>query len=216
MLIIFDLDGTLIDSSQDLAISTNATRAHFGLPALSQAVINSYVGNGAGVLVEKAMGSQTARETVADALTFFLQYYRTHSLQHTRLYDGIRAALEALAEEHDLSVLTNKPQKISFDILAALGVQKFFRRVIGGDSLERKKPDPMGILELMREADTSNEATLMVGDSSVDVLTARNAGVRSCGVRWGFQPDTFEAVSPDFQIHTPGELSAIVFTLISE
>ncbi len=176
-------------------------------------MINSYVGNGAAVLIEKAMGSQTPRETVAEALAFFLKYYRSHSLQHTRLYDGVGAVLESLAADHNLSVLTNKPQKISFDILGALRVQKFFQRVIGGDTLSEKKPNPAGILELMADAGADTHSTLMVGDSSVDVLTARNAGVRSCGVRWGFQPDTFDAVPPDFEIDAPDELLSAISKL---
>jgi len=207
LLIIFDLDGTLIDSSRDLAISTNATRARFGLPPLDQQVVNSYVGNGAAVLVRRAMEPVMQEEQVAEALAFFLSYYRAHAVEHTRLYPGVRELVEALAAaRHELGVLTNKPEKISFDILAALGVQHHFFRIYGGNTFPDKKPHPAGILNLREEAGVAASATLMVGDSSVDVETARNAGVRSCGVMWGFQPETFQAVVPDFLIDEPRQL----------
>ncbi len=207
MLIIFDLDGTLIDSSRDLAISTNATREHFGLPALDQQTINSYVGNGAAVLVRRAMGSEIPETQQAEALEFFMGYYRAHSLEHTRLYDGVADLVVKLASEnHRLGVLTNKPERISFDILGALGIGRYFFRVYGGNSLPEKKPNPVGIYRLMEEAAVPAGATLMVGDSSVDIQTARNAKVKSCGVTWGFQPETFETTAPDVVIDTPGEL----------
>lgn len=210
MLIIFDLDGTLIDSSRDLGISTNATRAQFGLPPLEQHVVNSYVGNGAAVLVQRAMGPGVSVERAGEALNFFLKYYRAHSLEHTRLYPGVREALDALAAEANvLGVLTNKPEKISRDILAGLGVGERFFRIYGGNTFAEKKPDPKGILTMRDEAAVDLADTLMVGDSRVDIETARNAGVASCGVTWGFQPETFEAVPPDFLIDRPAELLAL-------
>jgi len=206
-LIIFDLDGTLIDSSQDLAISMNATREHFGLAPIDPALIYSYVGNGAGVLVRRALGAEASEEMVAEGLRFFLKFYRAHALEHTVLYPGMREAVEALAGAgHRLAVLTNKPVRISFDIVEALGLGKCFARVYGGDSFANKKPDPIGIATLMVETGTRASETVMVGDSGVDVQTARNAGVRSCGVAWGFQPEAFAVDKPDVLIQTPGEL----------
>ncbi len=211
MLIILDLDGTLIDSSRDLAISTNATREQFGLTPLPQETINSYVGNGAAVLVRRAMGVEASDENVAHALAYFLEYYRTHALEHTRLYEGIREMIEEMAAQgHRLAVLTNKPRKISFDILEALWIEHFFFLVYGGDSLVNKKPDPEGILRIAQEAGCALGQTLMVGDSRVDIETARNAGVRSCGVAWGFQPETFPESVPDFLIERPDELFAVI------
>lgn len=207
MLIIFDLDGTLIDSSTDLAISMNATRKHFGLAPLDPTLIYSYVGNGAGVLVRKAMGPNVSEEAVQDALKFFLSFYRMHALEHTKLYPGVRELVEMLFEAgHKLAVLTNKPVRISFDIIGALGLQSYFMRVYGGDSFPRKKPDPIGAVELIREAGVTESETLIVGDSGVDVQTARNAGVRSCGVTWGFQPEAFEVDPPDLLIRDPRQL----------
>ncbi len=211
MLIIFDLDGTLIDSAEDLAISMNATRQYFGMPALDPAVINSYVGNGAAVLVRRGLGTDASDALVAEGLEFFLKYYRRHALEHTQLYPGIRELVEELsAKGHELAVLTNKPVKISVDIVGGLGLGKHFPRVYGGDSFPRKKPDGIGIATLMSEADFSTDETLMVGDSGVDIQTARNAGVRSCGVAWGFQPEAFQIDVPDVVIREPRDLLSVV------
>ena len=200
----------MIDSSRDLAISTNATRAEYGLPPLSQEVINSYVGNGAATLVKRAMGSGFSDEQGAEALGFFLRYYRAHSLEHTRLYEGVRETIADLATAHKLAALTNKPQKISFDILGALGVQQYFFRTVGGDTLPEKKPGPAGIFALMHEAHTEKTATCMIGDSHVDVETARRAGVSSCGVLWGLQPASLRETAPDYTIERPDELIEVV------
>ena len=211
MLIIFDLDGTLIDSAEDLAISMNATRQHFGMEPLDQTLISSYVGNGAAVLVRRALGPEASEALIAEALAFFLKFYRAHALEHTRLYPGVRELVEQLsAAGHELAVLTNKPVKISADIVAALGLKKHFPRVYGGDSFARKKPDPIGIETLMSEANIAAEETMMVGDSGVDIQTARNAGVRSCGVAWGFQPEAFKIDAPDVLIGEPAELLQVV------
>ena len=180
------------------------------MPPLEQQVINSYVGNGAAVLVKKAMGADASEDRVAEALACFLRYYRAHSLEHTRLYEGVREAIEAVATEHELAVLTNKPQKISFDILGALKVQRYFFRTIGGDTLPEKKPAATGILALMREANAGRAATLKIGDSQVDVESARNAGVGSCGVLWGLQPESLRAARPDYLIEEPFELLDVV------
>ena len=207
MLIIFDLDGTLIDSSKDLAISMNATREHFGLLPLDPNLIFSFVGNGAYMLVRRALAPDATEELVQEALAFFLKFYRSHALEYTQLYPHIRETLEKLtAAGHKLAVLTNKPQRISFDIIAALGLKDCFFRIYGGDSLSAKKPDPVGILTLVRETGSSAADTVMVGDSAVDVQTARNAFVKSCGVSWGFQPETFQNNPPDMLVENASDL----------
>jgi phosphoglycolate phosphatase len=207
LLIIFDLDGTLIDSSRDLVISVNAMRDHLGLPALDPLLIHSYVGNGAAMLVKRALGPSVTDEVAEHGLVYFLKYYRAHALQHTRCYDGIPGLLRELFDQgHKLAILTNKPVKISTDIVAALNIGQYFFRIYGGDSLFAKKPDPEGIRLLREEANEPSGNTLMVGDSAVDVQTARNAGVRCCGVNWGIQPESFELNPPDFLIQSPREL----------
>jgi len=177
------------------------------MQALDPELIYSYVGNGAAVLVRKAFGAEADEQLVDEGLRFFLKYYRAHALEHTRLYPGVREMVEALAGAgHRLAVLTNKPVKISFDIVHALGLGPYFTHVYGGDSFPQKKPDPVGIAALMSETGAAAAETWMVGDSGVDVQTARNAGVRSCGVAWGFQPGAFEADPPDILISEPAEL----------
>ena len=207
MLLIFDLDGTLIDSAEDLAISVNSTLRNFHRQELHRDVIQSYVGDGAATLVRRAFGEDTPEETFAAGLAFFLKYYRAHALEHTKLYPGIREVVEDLAARHSLAVLTNKPEKISVDIIRALGLAKCFPRVYGGDRFtSKKKPDPVGIEALIEDTGIIRSETMMIGDTSIDVQTARNAGVRSCGVGWGFRPGSFESVPPDILVHRPEEL----------
>jgi len=207
-LVIFDLDGTLIDSSVDLANAVNAARGNLGLPPMEHAKVYSYVGNGAPVLIRKALGPEFPANVVADALEFFIEYYRNHKLDNTVLYPGLREALERFRERGiQMAVLTNKPVNISRAIVEGLGLDEHFRSVYGGNSFENKKPHPVGVETLMAETGASREQTLMVGDSSVDVQTARNAQVTSCGVTWGFQPETFADCPPDFLIHNPEELA---------
>jgi len=213
LLIVFDLDGTLIDSAVDLAISVNATLAHLDLPPLDEKVIHSYVGNGASVLVRRSLGPEASDELHKRALDFFLKYYRVHALANTRLYEGIREELDLFADaRYQMAVLTNKPVKISRDILGALGLAQHFPLVYGGDSFVTKKPDPEGLLALLKETQTPVEQAWMVGDSQVDIQTAKNAGVKSCGVKWGFQPEACAAENPDVLIDEPGQL----FKFLSE
>ena len=210
-LFIFDLDGTLIDSKLDLAHAVNATRAHLSLPPLRHELIYSYVGNGAPMLVRRALGEGTPEETVERALKFFLAYYRDHMLDYTVLYPGVKETLKKLDNgERRLAVLTNKPVRISGAILDGLGVGAHFFRVYGGNSFEQKKPHPVGIETLMRETGIAKDRTLMVGDSAVDVLTARNAGIPCCGVTYGFQPEGLESEPPDFLIERMDQIFTVL------
>jgi phosphoglycolate phosphatase len=200
-LVIFDLDGTLVDSKLDLAHAVNATRAHMGLSPLEHELIYSYVGNGAPVLMRRAMEPDTPDAEVERALEFFLAYYREHMLDYTVLYPGVRETLQKLDNgKRRLAVLTNKPVRISVGILDGLGVGSHFFRVYGGNSFEQKKPHPIGVETLLLESGARKERTLMVGDSAVDIRTARNAGISSCGVTYGFQPETLQTDPPDFLI----------------
>ncbi len=197
-LLIFDLDGTLIDSRLDLAHSVNATRTFAGRQPLEHDLIYSYVGEGAPVLIQRALGPEATDAEVARALEFFLEYYRNHALDYTVLYPGIRDSLERLhANGDNLAVLTNKPVRISHLVMNGLGLGHLFFQIYGGNSFDFKKPHRIGIDTLRAESGASAEETWMVGDSYVDVLTARNAGVASCGVAWGFQPESFVPYPPD-------------------
>jgi phosphoglycolate phosphatase len=197
-LLIFDLDGTLIDSRLDLANAVNATRVHLGMSPIENERVYSYVGNGAPVLIRRALGEQATEAEIEEALEFFLEYYREHELDHTVLYPGVRESLDRFrAAGKQMAVLTNKPVRMSTAIVEGLGVGGHFFRVYGGNSFEFKKPNPVGVEALMREAGVEREGALMIGDSSVDVHTARNAGIRCCGVTYGFQPETLADPAPD-------------------
>jgi len=200
-LVIFDLDGTLIDSRLDLAHAVNATRAEMGRGPLAHELVFSYVGNGAPVLIRRAMGPEASDDEVKAALEFFLDYYRKHAIDRTELYPGVRESIERLGEAGiPMAVLTNKPVRISKSILDHFGLLSAMLAVYGGNSFEHKKPHPIGVETLRAEACAKPEETWMVGDSYVDVQTARNAGVSSCGVTYGFQPETFREFPPDVMV----------------
>jgi phosphoglycolate phosphatase len=200
-LLIFDLDGTLIDSKLDLAAAVNATRTHAGMTPLENEMVYSYVGEGAPTLIRRALGPGASDGDVQSALEFFLAYYNEHLVDHTVLYPGVRETLARLASAGiKMAVLTNKPVRMSRLIVEALGVGKHFRQVYGGNSFEQKKPHPVGVDKLIAECEAGRERTMMVGDSAVDIRTARNAGIRSCGVTYGFQPETLEDHPPDLLV----------------
>ena len=211
-LVLFDLDGTLIDSERDLAASVNAMLVKYGRRELPMEVIGTYIGDGAPMLIRRALGDPSDRDFLQEALNYFLLHYREHKLDSTRPYAGIQSALEQIGESDGLSrklaVLTNKPVRVSRDILAGLGLAGNFFQVYGGNSFETKKPDPLGANILMKEAGVAPEETVMVGDSQVDILTARNAGLWSVGVTYGFAPRTLVEVVPDVLVDSPAELAA--------
>ena len=207
-LVIFDLDGTLIDSELDLAASVNAMLRHYGRKELPIQVIGTYIGDGAPMLIRRALGDPADREFLQDALNYFLAYYRDHKLDNTYPYEGIKEALQQIGNgDRKLAVLTNKPVRASQGILAGLGLADDFFQIYGGNSFETKKPDPLGANILMRETSAEPDETVMVGDSGVDILTARNAGLWSVGVTYGFAPHTLEEVPPDVLVDTPAELA---------
>lgn len=208
-LLIFDLDGTLIDSRLDLANAVNATRAETGKPPLEHSLVYSYVGNGAPVLIRKAMGPEASEAEVKDALRFFLDYYRDHAVDATGLYPGVRESLDRLyAAGMQLAVLTNKPVRISEAIMKHFGLDSMLIRIYGGNSFEQKKPHPVGIDTLRAETGVGAEQTWMVGDSIVDMQTARNAGVLACGVTYGFQPETLRECPPDLLVDRMEDFAA--------
>jgi phosphoglycolate phosphatase len=214
-LLVFDLDGTLVDSRLDLIHSVNAMLRHIGRPELDGDVVASYVGDGAPALVRRALGDTDDEALLQRALEYFLGYYRLHKLDHTTVYEGIPELLSALAHPSNgarrtMAVLSNKPVNPSRDILRALGLGDFFRSVYGGNSFPTKKPDPLGVLTILGEAGIAADKALMVGDSSVDVLTGRNAGMWTCGVTYGFAPQTLADVPPDVLIESPRELRELL------
>lgn len=226
-LLIFDLDGTLIDSRLDLIKSVNAALRHIGRPELEGDVIASYVGDGAPALMQRAVGEGCHESVLNSALEFFLTYYRQHKLDHTTLYEGVSEVLAELSQpprqgpDHGLAqtdqrairrkmaVLTNKPVNPSRDILRAFGLSSHFFRIYGGNSFATKKPHPMGVQALLDEAGVLPEEALMIGDSAVDVMTGRNAGLWTCGVSYGFAPHTLSEIAPDVLVDAPREIGEI-------
>jgi phosphoglycolate phosphatase len=211
-LLIFDLDGTLIDSRQDLVSAVNAMRTHFGMDELSKERVSSYVGNGAPVLIKRSLGGEPGEEEFQPALAFFMEYYAAHDLEQTTLYPGVREMLDRCqAAGKRMAVLTNKPIEMSLHILEGLGVGGYFFRVLGGNSFEQKKPHPIGVEALMREAGVDRARTMMVGDSAVDVATARNAGIACCGVTYGFQPESLRDAAPELLVDRIEDFTSWLF-----
>jgi phosphoglycolate phosphatase len=223
-LLVFDLDGTLIDSAQDLCNSVNATLQHFGHAALKDTEIAGFIGDGALMLVRrafvKAYDGAVDEEFLQTAYLFFLEYYRAHKLDFTYAYEGVLEALAALRDLHDqprtqrtMAVLTNKPVRPARDICAALGLAPYFLQIYGGNSFASKKPNPEGLLALMAEAGAAPRETVLIGDSHVDVLTARNGGAWAIGCTFGLAPESLTTIQPDVLVDSPGDWTAALSPL---
>ena len=185
-LLVFDLDGTLIDSRRDLADSTNELLAAHGAPPLPLEAVAGFVGDGARVLVERALAASGLALDLDRALADFLAIYDRRLLVHTRPYPGIVTALERVAVRAAMAVLTNKPGRPTRALLDAFHLTRLFQWIVGGDGDAPRKPDPASLLRMMHEAGVTRDATLMIGDSMVDVETARRAGARILVARYGF------------------------------
>jgi phosphoglycolate phosphatase len=220
-LLIFDLDGTLIDSREDLANSINAMLIHFGKKELPHEVIASYIGDGAPMLVRRSLGDPDDENFVQDAMLYFLSWYREHKLDTTYVYEGVKEALNAIQKSRNgasaqgtpslkMAVLSNKPVGPSRAIVEALGLGQYFFQVYGGNSFHTKKPDPTGVQALLEEAEVAAEETVIIGDSDIDVLTARNSGIYSVGVTYGLAPHTLQDAPPDVLIDHPRELADVL------
>jgi phosphoglycolate phosphatase len=197
-LFVFDLDGTLADTRADLAGSVNHALAGLGLPALDLETVTRFVGDGARVLLERALGPSGTPERVDSALGEFLEHYTGACTRATRLYPGVREAIETLrGRGKDLAVLTNKPILHSRKILSSLGLEESFARIVGGDTAPEKKPDPRGLLSILGELGRPTCRALFIGDSAVDARTARAAGVRWAWFRGGFLAEAPRDPPPD-------------------
>jgi phosphoglycolate phosphatase len=187
---------------------------HFHRPELPGDVIAGYVGDGAPMLIRRALGDPDEESFVQEALEYFLSYYRVHKLDNTHDYPGVREALEAIRDgqngsERRMAVLSNKPVNPSRAIVDALGLGEFFIRVYGGNSFHTKKPDPLGVRTLLEETGIRSDEAVIIGDSSIDVITGRNAELWTCGVTYGFSPRTLDDAPPDVLVDSPKELGEI-------
>ena len=207
--LVFDLDGTLIDSKQDLVVSVNATLRAIGREELPAELVASYVGSGAPVLISRALGGAPDAEELQRALKFFLAHYEEHKLDYTRAYPGVREALQELRGV-PMAVLTNKPVNISVGILEELGLAEFFKAIYGGNSFTTKKPDPLGANTILGEFGVAGREAAMVGDSEVDVQTARNAGMIAAIVNFGFGVHDRRAYPADVYLDRMEELAGLV------
>jgi phosphoglycolate phosphatase len=234
-LIVFDLDGTLIDSSVDLCNAVNAALSFSGRPPLPNALIETYIGDGAAMLIRRALGDPGDLDSMHPdggtsvfpaTFEFFLEYYRDHKLDHTRCYDGVIEALQkirSIEPSLPMAVLSNKPVHPSREICAALGLSPFFFQIYGGNSFEDKKPEPTGLLKLMEEASSlfpgqslestpiQPHETVMIGDSDVDIRTARRCGARSIGCTFGLAPAALAASMPDVTVDDPSQWPEALF-----
>jgi phosphoglycolate phosphatase len=217
-LVIFDLDGTLIDSRLDLVRSVNAALRHIGRPELPDDVIAGYVGDGAPILIQRALGGEAVDEAIVrQGLQFFLSYYREHKLDHTTVYHGVHEALAHIqraslgtsnGKPRKMAVLSNKPVGPSRAIVEALRLGPF-TQIYGGNSFASKKPDPEGAHRLLEENGVRPEETVIIGDSHVDIETGVNAGLWTVGVSYGFAPHTLEESPPDVLVDAPHELEEV-------
>lgn len=207
-MVVFDLDGTLIDSSADLANAVNALLAELGVQRLPDPQIVSMVGEGAAVLVRRALAAAGLDPEIPGALDCFLAYYNAHLLDETRLYPGMVETLQDLAARMPLAVLTNKPGYATDRILDGLAIRQYFRVTLGGDTTFGRKPASAGLEHLARVVDRPTASVLLVGDSPIDLATARNGGVRICLARYGFgyrfAPEDFRG--DETFIDTPADL----------
>lgn len=206
--VVFDLDGTLVDSGADLAAAANHVLRSLGRAALPTSTLVGYVGDGARMLVARALGGEG---DVDDALARFLTYYGRHLLDATRAHRGVPELLAALAARGVvIDVLTNKPAAMSAAILEGIGLRGYVREVLGGDSLASRKPDAAGLDRLCRSANVPRERVLLVGDSPVDLETARAGRVAFCGVTWGLAPERLRAAAPPCLVDDPAALGRLV------
>ena len=208
-LIVFDLDGTLVDSRRDLANAANALITELGGAPLSEEAVGAMVGDGAAMLVRRALTASGLDPERPGALPRFLELYDERLLDHTRPYDGITDVLERLHGRATLAVLTNKPQAATDKLLAGLDLARYFRDVVGGDTPLGRKPDPGGLAEIVRRSGAEMTATTLIGDSPVDLETARRAGCDVVLVSYGFGFRDVELREPERVVHHPSELANV-------
>lgn len=204
--IVFDLDGTLLDTSKDITSAVNRVRRHYGLPPLTVHEVIKYIGLGVTHLMEKSVAGE--RDVPLDeARLKIIEYYSSHLLDETTVYPGILPLLQALCGDYNLAVATNKPSILASNSIRGLGLDKYFGIIAGPETVNAAKPAPDMLIHIGKKFETSPEETILVGDSLVDIETARNYGCRICAAAWGYNiTDILRKANPDFLIHEPLDL----------
>jgi len=211
-LVIFDLDGTLIDSAADLAVAINAMLAGYGREPLSVGEVRRMVGDGVAMLVARALAARDCEPPdPGEAERSFTRHYESNATSLTTVFPGADQALQALAAAGiPLAVCTNKPARLATDILGSLGLAKYFARVIGGDSLPFRKPDPRVVLALLETFAAGPQDALLVGDSEVDAATARAAGVPFVLMKHGYRRGPVAGMACRAALESFAELPALI------
>ena len=212
-LIIFDLDGTLVNSRRDIANSVNFCLEKFGRLPMPEEKITAFIGDGTGRLISRVLGT-SQRRPVRKFLELFYPHYLQHCLDNTNFYPGIKKILPALAKKFFLAVVTNKYQEFTEKILTGLGVRKYFSLIVGGDKTLNRKPHPEAIYYCLKRLSIGPQDTVVVGDSPNDILAAKASACWSVAVGWGFAPiDFLRKFSPDAVATKPAELKRLFFLL---
>ncbi len=203
-LLIFDLDGTLVDSKLDIANGVNHTLRQLGLPTISNEEIYRFVGHGVRDLITDAVGNHPEKQD--EALRLFMDYYQGHLADQTRLFPGIIEVLNHFSNKK-LGILTNKPQSLTGPLLQQLGIFDKFQIVIGGEASFPRKPDPTSTRHILKTLKVAPQRAIIIGDSAVDIETGKNAAILTCGVTYGFRPRSeLEASGCDLLIDQPAKL----------
>ncbi|MES1245735.1 MAG: phosphoglycolate phosphatase [Acidobacteriota bacterium] len=215
--LVFDLDGTLIDSRRDITTAINRMRSDLGLPPLALDQVVVMVGEGAKVLVRRALadwGEDPTSERLREILDRYLSYYQDVCLDTTQAYPGIEEMLAGLAPAYRLALLSNKGERLSIEILEGLDLAWRFKEILGGDSLPTRKPNPAGLRALADRFDVAVETLMLVGDTRIDAETAKNAGCAFALAEWGFpRPPGADGLEADVKAATPEELARKLLAL---
>ncbi|MDD5102241.1 MAG: HAD-IA family hydrolase [Endomicrobiaceae bacterium] len=208
-LVIFDLDGTLVDSQQDLTSAVNFTRKYYGLEPLEVATVASYLGSGIPALVKSVLPNVDEKD-IPNATVMFKDFYSKHLIDTTKTYSGVSEMLSSLKDVRK-AILSNKSEKFSKDIIEKLGLKDFFDSIYGGDSFDEKKPSPRPIYEIMESLSVKKENTIMVGDGANDIIAGKTADIKTIAVLYGYSPkEKVEKLQPDFIAATPKDVVNII------
>lgn len=208
--ILFDLDGTLVDSREDLTDAVNHALRTLGLDEKPASAIVPHVGDGLRMLLRGVL-PPVDDESFLRAVGAFTTFYQEHCVDKTRLYPDVASTIDRLSKSMNIGVVTNKPMAFSRKILGVLGIENHVKTLIGGDSVSEKKPHPAPLLAAIKNLGGDEASALMVGDGVQDVTAGKNAGIKTCVARYGFgyRPETM-ALEPDFAINDFKEIKEIL------